>query len=222
MIARFQANGESDLWENGRLVSSTFNTSSSAVGQFIRSPSVKLLGNINYASPDSAGPSPHRARRRSFIFSRGWRRHRPCRTIKFRRSTAISRSNGPAYRMSSVRRIYIGTNRRILKGPRPRRVNAGHIQGVAIGDNHRFVFHTAMIEEYDSNWQLITNNQSIAAGIYPAGTGVHSGDGGVCSGQDLCGIGAGFGRRRRDHCGLRRHKARIAADHFEEHCHSAT
>jgi autotransporter-associated beta strand protein len=67
-------------------------------------------------------------------------------------------------------------------------VNAGHIQGVAIGDNHRFVFHTAMIEEYDSNWQLITNNQSIAAGIYPAGTAVHAGDGAYAAGKIFAGL----------------------------------
>ena len=54
---------------------------------------------------------------------------------------------------------------------------------MAVGDNRRFIFHTAMIEEYDSNWQLITNNQAISAGIVAPGTSFHCGDGSYAAGK---------------------------------------
>jgi autotransporter-associated beta strand protein len=187
MIARFQANGESDLWEDGRLVSSTFNTSPSAVGRFIQSPSVKLLGNINYASPNSAAVAPQSTATK-FYFLEG------LATTSALSNDQVSQLYGYlSQQWPGIQDVSSSPNLYWDKSQNPQRatattVNAGHIQGVAIGDNRRFVFHTAMIEEYDSNWQLITNNQSIAAGIYPPGTAVHAGDGTYAQGKIFAGL----------------------------------
>jgi autotransporter-associated beta strand protein len=196
MIARFQANGESDLWENGQLVSSSSNTSASAVGQFVQSPNAKLLGNINYGSPTGPPVAPQSTATKLYFLE-------GMATTSALSNDQVSQLYGYlSQQWPGVQDLEASPNLYWDKSQNPQRavattVNAGHIQGVAIGDNQRFVFHTAMIEEYDSNWRLITNNQSIAAGIYPSGASVHCGDGAYAAGkifagleQDLAGVGA--------------------------------
>ena len=72
-------------------------------------------------------------------------------------------------------------------------INAGHIQGVGAGDGYTYVFYTAMIEKYDPNWNLIASNQSIGAGIVPAGSPIHSGGGTYLNGLIFAPLEAAIG-----------------------------
>lgn len=199
MIARFQPNGESDLWENGQLVSSTIgNASPAAAPQYIQSPNVKILGNINYGSEGGGTTAPQSTATR-FFFLEG-----------LASTTALSNDQvSQLYKYLSqqwpgVQEVSTSPNLYWDQSQNPQRaapttVNAGHIQGVASGDNMRIVFHTAMIEEYDRNWNLLNSNQAIGAGIVPPGTSLHSGDGDYAQGkifapleQDLNGDGKGI------------------------------
>jgi autotransporter-associated beta strand protein len=196
VIARFQPRGESDLWENGVLVSSTF---SNFANPFIQSPTVKLLGNSNNATATSS-VSASSSTGVKFYFLEGL-----AATSAISSAQVSQLNNYFLQKWPGVQDVSSSPNLYWDKSQNPQRavattVDAGHIQGVAVGDNERFVFHTAMIEEYDSNWQLITNNQAISTGIVSAGTPFHCGDGDYAQGkifapleQDLAGVGATIG-----------------------------
>jgi autotransporter-associated beta strand protein len=181
VIARFQPNGESDLWENGILVSSTPAAASSANAS-IQSPAIQLLGNLNTSTSATALSASSNGGTR-FYFLEGL-----AATSALSNAQISQLGNYFGQKWPGVQVVAGSPNLYWDKSQNPQRaaattVNAGHIQGVAIGDNKQFIFHTAMIEEYDRNWQLITNNQAISAGIPLGSSGYHCGDGDYAQGK---------------------------------------
>ncbi len=199
IIARFQPSGESDLWENGVLLGSSPSVSSSGRSPTIRSPAIKLLGNINFAS-SSNGISVASSEANKNYFLEGM-----ATSSALSDGQILGLNNYLSQKWPGVENVASSPNLYWDKSQNPQRaaattVNAGHIQGVGAGDGHRFIFHTAMIEEYDSNWRLITNNQSISTGVYSGANGFHCGDGDYAAGKifaplelDLAGAGKGIG-----------------------------
>jgi autotransporter-associated beta strand protein len=198
MIARFQPDGESDFWENGVLVGSTLANFANA---FIQSPTVKLLGNSNYATATSASSvTASSSTGVKFYFLEGL-----AATSALSNAQVSQLNNYFLQKWPGVEEVSYSPNLYWDKSQNSQRavattINAGHIQGVAVGDNERFVFHSGMIEEYDNNWRLITNNQAISMGIVSPGTPFHCGDGDYAQGkifapleQDLNGAGATIG-----------------------------
>lgn len=184
MIARFRPGSESDLWVNGQLVAT--NVSPSSVGQLIRSPNAKILGNINYGSRDSSVVAPQSTATR-YYFLEG-----------LAATSAVSDQQVSQiynYLSQQWQGIQILGGSPNLYWNTVTTTDEGHIQGVAIGDGKRFVFHTGMVAEYDSSWHLLTYNPAIGAGVLAAGAGVHSGDGDYAAGKvfaplesDLAGV----------------------------------
>ncbi|HEY2147115.1 MAG TPA: hypothetical protein VGH32_04210, partial [Pirellulales bacterium] len=176
MIARFQPNGESDLWENGRLVSSTIsNAGPTAVPQTIQSPNVKILGNINYG-PAGGGTTAPQSTATKFFFLEGLASTSALSNDQVSQLYNYLSQQWPGVQDTSTSPNLYWDQSQNSQRAAPTTVNAGHIQGVAIGDNRRVVFHTAMIEQYDRNWNLLNSNQSIGAGIVAPGSSIHSGD----------------------------------------------
>ncbi len=190
VIARFQSDGESDLWQNGVLIGSTPAVGQNAVAS-IRSPNINLLGNINY-SATAAGYVAPSSTGTKFYFLEGL-----ATTSALSDSQVSHVYNYLSQQWTGVQEVASSPN---IYWQTVTNVNEGHIQGVAVGDGERFVFHTGMIAAYDANWNLLTYNPAISSGIVAPGSGFHSGDGDYAQGkiftpleQDFAGGGATIG-----------------------------
>ncbi len=189
LIARFQAGGESDLWENGQLVAS--DVSPAAIGNNIQSSNAKILGNINFGSAGGAPNAPTSTAMR-FYFLEGMAATTALSNTQVSQLYGYLSQQWPGIQeVTSSPNIWSGT---------VTSTDVGHIQGIGIGDGKRFVFHTNMLAEYDPNWNLVTYNPSLSTGIVAPGMGFHSGDGDYAQGkifapleQDLAGAGAVIG-----------------------------
>ena len=190
IIARFPANGESDLWQNGVLIASTPAVSATA-GSLISSPNINILGNINYASTASGYVAPNTTGTK-FYFLEG-----------LATNTALSNNqvsqvyNYLSQQWTGVQEVAASPN---IYWQTVTTTDEGHIQGIANGDGEHFVFHSGMIAAYDANWNLLTYNPTLFSGVVPAGTPLHCGSGGYAQGklfapleQDLAGGGATIG-----------------------------
>ncbi len=190
VVARFQANGESDLWQNGVLIGSTPRVSPTSVSS-IQSPNLNILGNINYSATTGACVAPNSTATK-FYFLEG-----------FATTSALSNSqisqvyNYLSQHWTGVQEVAASPN---IYWQTVTNTDEGHIQGIANGDGRHFVFHTGMIAAYDASWNLLTYNPTMSSGIVPPGTPLHSGDGSYAQGkifapleQDLAGDGATIG-----------------------------
>jgi autotransporter-associated beta strand protein len=190
VIARFQPNSESDLWENGVLVSSTQAVSPNADSS-IRSPNINLLGNVNFSS-EAGGYAAPSSTGTKFYFLEGL-----ATTSALSNSQISQVYNYLSRQWPGVQDVASSPN---IHWQTVTSTNSGHIEGVATGDGERFVFHTTMIAAYDSNWNLLTYNPTISNGVVAPGSGFHCGDGAYAQGkifapleQDLAGDRATIG-----------------------------
>jgi autotransporter-associated beta strand protein len=195
LIARYQAGGSLSLWANG-VLAGTLPVSSIGPSSTL-SPTIPLLGDSNY-SISSTGLTAPTSTAGNFYFLEG-----------MATNTALSNSqitqlyNYLSEKWTGIQPVALSPNLDWSSTINPQESaastipTAGHIEGVASGNNQRFIFHTAVIADYDTNWNLLTSNQAIGAGIYPSGSPVHSGDGDYAAGKlfaplenDLAGSGA--------------------------------
>lgn len=195
LIARYQAGGDLDLWANGTLAGSV---PVSALGPTnVASPTIPLLGNVNFAN-NSTGLVAPSSTASGFDFLEG------VATNSALSNTQISQLyNYLSEKYTGVQPTAISPNLYWSSSVNPQESapatisNPGHIEGVAVGNNEQYIFQTGVVAAYDNNWNLLNYNQAIGAGIYPAGSSIHSGDGDYQAGklfapleQDLNGNGA--------------------------------
>jgi autotransporter-associated beta strand protein len=190
IIARFQANGESDLFQNGVLIGSTPPVSPTAVSS-IHSPNINILGNINYASAAGGCVAPNGTGSK-FYFLEG------LATTSALSDSQISQVyDYLSQQWPGVQEVASSPN---IYGQTVTNQASGHIQGIAVGDGERFAFHSNMIVAYDSQWHVLTYNPALSNGVVGPDSGFHSGDGAYAQGklfapleQDLAGGGATIG-----------------------------
>ena len=201
--ARFQPGGESDIWENNVLVAST---TTGSIGQTLNSPAVSLLGTQNFATAAAAISVPPTTPSQ-FNFLEGM-----ATRCALSNSQLTQAYNYLTRRYSGTQNVAISPNLywnaaqnsdRILPVP----INAGHIEARGAGDGNIYIFHTSMIEKYDTNWNLITSNQAIATNIDPGATSFHSGGGTYLAGKIFAPLEAGLGPDGQWIGVLRRHQA---------------
>ncbi len=188
-MVRVQSNsagGRSDFWENGVSMGSTlWNTA----GAPIRQTTPWLLGNANFASAAGAVSPSGGGSKLSFLEGLATNTALSDTQISQLYSTLSVKWPGVQQRALSPN-LYWGAQPWNTANPAPT-FNAGHIEGIASGDGYRYKFDTALIEKYDTNWNLITANESINAGTpLPK---VHSGDGDYLAGKVFAPLEADFG-----------------------------
>ncbi len=153
------------------------------VGQTLNASAISLLGTQNFATSTSAAISAPAGTPSQFSFLEGMATNTALSTAQISRAY-----NYLTRRYSGTQNIAISPNlywNAALNSDRiaPVTVNGGHIEGVGAGDGYRYIFHTALIEKYDENWNLVTSNQSIFTGVIPAGGSYHCGGGTYLDGK---------------------------------------
>ena len=220
VIARYQAGGELDLWADGVFAGSV--PVAALRPTSVAMPSIPVLGNTNYATnaTDLITPTSTAG---GFYFLEGMATNSALSNAQVSQLYNYLSEKWPGVQpIAQSPNLYWNSTINPQETP-PTTVFAGHIEGVASGDNQRFIFHTSVIADYDMNWNLLNSNQSIGAGIYPAGTGVHSGDGDYLAGKifaplelDLNGDGGGIAVYDATKRGLPLIKFKSITDHPHE------
>jgi len=179
LIIRGKLGGNLELWQNGVLRDSVPWTAAQGSSLKVK-PSLPLMGAYNQAT--TANAVVPAATRSSGSLLEAFASNQFISDSDLQSLQQYLGNKWPAIQIADISpNIYVP--------------NTGHMQGVAVGNDQRYAFHTTTIGKYDGNWNLVTTNENVFVGL-PASFGGptgHMGDGAYLAGRVFAPLEKDFG-----------------------------